>query len=318
MKKKISLLFLTFILSFSLIACSTTANVENEVKKDKQVVEEFKPEQTAYPLKIKDSYDREITLESEPGTIVSVGPNITETIYAINRGAKLIARTDFDDYPQQVDRIESIGSLTEPNIEKIVEMKPDLVIGSTHVKKEVVEKLEEAGIKVAIFYEKEDFGGTYEVIKNVGVTINAQQEAKDVITNMQKKVEEVTAKVKDQKEKSTYYVVGFGEGGEFTAGGDTFIGQIIQMAGGKNAADDAKGWSYSLEKLVEKNPEIIVVTAREGEKEKFMKANGYKDLTAVKEDKVYTIDENLLTRQGPRLAEGLEELAKIIHPDAFK
>lgn len=318
MNKKVSLLLLIFLLTFSLMACSSSANVEKEVKKDKQVVEEFNPEQTKYPLKIKDSYDREITLETEPGTVVSIGPNITETIYAINRGAKLIARTDFDDYPEQVERIESIGSLTEPNIEKIVDMKPDLVIGSTHLKKEVVEKLEKAGIKVAVFYEKEDFGGTYEVIKNVSIAINAQQEAKDIITDMQNKVEEVTMKVKDQKEKSTYYVVGFGEGGEFTAGGDTFIGQMIEMAGGKNAADDAEGWSYSLDKLVEKDPEVIIVTDREGEKEKLMKTNGYKDLTAVKEGKVYTIDENLLNRQGPRLAEGLEQLAKTIHPDVFK
>lgn len=317
MKKRISLMFLTLILTFSLIACSSGKNVEKEVKKDKQVVEEFKPEETKYPLVIKDSYDREITLESEPATIVSVAPNLTETLYALNRGAKVIGRTDFDDYPEQIEKIESIGSLTDPNIEKIVEMKPDLVLASTHFKKEVVEKLEEAGVKVAVFYEKEDFGGTYEVIKNVGVTVNAQQEAKTVITDMQKKVEEVTAKVKDKEEKSVYYVVGFGEEGEFTAGGDTFIGQMIEMAGGKNAADDAKGWSYSLEKLVEKDPEIIVVTDRADEKEELMKANGYKDLTAVKEDKVYTIDENLLNRQGPRLAEGLEELAKIIHPDAF-
>lgn len=315
MKKSIFLLFLVLVVSFSMIACSNDKqDTNNNVEK---TVEDSKPEQTKYPLVIKDSYDREVTIEQEPESIVSVAPNITETIYALDKGETLTGRTDFDDYPEQVTAIESIGSLTDPNLEKIVEIKPDLVLASTHFKKEVVEKLEEAGIKVAVFYEKENFDGTYKVIEDVGKVINAQDEAQNVIEDMKKTVEEVNDKVKDKEKKSTYYVVGFGEGGEFTAGKDTFIGEVIEMAGGKNSADDVDGWSYSLEKLVENDPDLLVVPNRTGEKEKLMNTNGYKDLTAVKQDKVYEIDDNLLSRQGPRLSEGLLELAKIIHPDAF-
>ena len=318
LKKKISLLSLTLALSFSLVACSTTQSVEKEVKKDKQVVEEFKPEQTKYPLKIKDSSDREVTIESEPGSIVSLAPNITETLYAINRGAKLVSRTDFDNYPQPVERIQSIGTPSEPNIDKIIEMKPNLVLASNFLKEEALEKLEKAGIKVAVFDGEDGFSETYEMIKNVGIAINAQQEAKTLITDMQKKVEEVTTKVKEQPEKSVYYVSNLGEGAEFNSANEAFLDQIISMAGGKNVVDKADDWKFSIEKLIEKNPDILVVSNIEGEKEKLMKANGYKDLTSVKEEKVYAIDETVLNRQGPRLAEGLEELAKIIHPDAFK
>lgn len=315
MKKGLFLLFLVLITCLSAIACSSSKE-DTDTTNDKNV-EDTKSEQTVYPLVIKDSYDREITIEQEPESIVVVAPNITETIYALDKGEKLKGRTDFDDYPEQVTEIESVGSLTNPNLEKILEIKPDLVLASTHFKKEIVEKLEEAGVNVAVFYEKENFDGTYKVIEDVGKVINAQSEAQTVVADMKKTVEEVKDTVKDKEKKSTYYVVGFGEGGEFTAGNDTFIGEAIEMAGGKNAADDVEGWSYSLEKLVENDPDLLVVPNRKGEKKKLMKTDGYKDLTAVKEDKVYEIDDNLLSRQGPRLSEGLLELAKIIHPDAF-
>lgn len=319
MKRNISLLFLISVLSLTLVACSGNDNSSKEADKDrKEVVEEFKPETTEYPITITDSYDREVTLEEEPGRLISVTPNITETIYAINRGGKIVGRTDFDDYPEYVENVDSIGSSAEPDIEEIIELAPDLVIASSDFEKENADKLEEAGVNILVFQEEEDFAGSYKIIKNVGIAIDAQNEAKEVIDEMQAKVNDVKEKVKGEKEKSVYYVVGYGEDGEFTAGGDTFIGKMIEMAGGTNVASDSDGWSYSLEKLVEKDPEILIVSDREGVKEDIIKAEGYKDLTAVKEDNVYTINEDILDRHGPRLAEGLEELANIIHPDASK
>jgi iron complex transport system substrate-binding protein len=106
--------------------------------------------------------------------------------------------------------------------------------------------------------------------------------------------------------------------GDFTAGKGTFIGKMIEMAGGKNAADDVEGWSYSLEKLVEKNPDIMICSMYYDTKKGIQSTNGYKDLDAVKNGKLFEIDNNLLDRQGPRLADGLVELAKIIHPESFR
>ncbi len=113
-------------------------------------------------------------------------------------------------------------------------------------------------------------------------------------------------------------MVGFGEFGDFTAGGGTFISEMIKRANGNNIADDVEGWSYSLEKVVEHDPEIVILSKYFDAKSGFIAANGYKDLTAVQKDNVFEIDNNLIDRQGPRLAQGFEALAKIIHPDAFK
>lgn len=270
-----------------------------------------------YPLAIKDSYGREINIESEPQKIISIAPNITEIIYAIGKSSKLIGRSEYCDYPEDVKKIASVGAIEEPSIEKIVELKPDLVLVSTHFKKEVVQKLESMGIKIAAFYGDENFEGVYYTIEKVGTVLNAKDNANKLIEDMKAKVQNVADKVKDKPSPSVYYVLSYGKMGDFTAGKDTFIGKMIQMAGGKNAADDAEGWSYSLEKLVEKNPEILICSKYFNSKQGIESTNGYKDLAAVKNGKLYEIDNNMLDRQGPRLADGLIELAKIIHPEAF-
>lgn len=272
---------------------------------------------TTYPLTITDSNNKSITIDKEPTKVVSVGPNITETIYAVGMGSKLVGRTDYCDFPEEAKKVQSIGTLKTPNIEKVTELKPDIVIASTHFKPEVEKKLEEVGIKVVVLYGEQSFDGVYKIIEDTGKLLNAPDKASQVIKNMKEKVSSVEEKVKGKDKPSTYYVVGYGKD-QFTAGGDTFIGKMIEMAGGKNSADDVKGWSYSLEKLVEKNPQVMVCSKYNETKKGIEGTNGYKDLIAVKEGKLFEIDNNLLDRQGPRLADGLVELAKIIHPESFK
>ena len=271
-----------------------------------------------YPLTLIDSMGREITLESEPKRVISVGPNITETIYAIGAEDKLIARTDYCDYPEDVLNKDSIGSLREPNIEKILELNPDLIIASTHFDPEVLKKLEGLNLKVAVLYGEESFEGAYNTIEKTGIFLNKEVNAQKIIEDMKSKVNDVIEAVKDQPKPEIYYVVSYGEGGDYTATGETFISQIIEMAGGKNAADDAQGWKYNIEKLVEKDPDILICPKYFDSKQGIIQANGYKELTAVKEGRLFEIDNNMLDRQGPRIADGLEELAKILHPDQFE
>ncbi len=311
LKRRILSIICTAVLAFSLFGCSNSG-VSNKSSEEKNEVS------GSFPMTVTDSYDRTVTIEKEPEKVISIAPNITEIIYALDRSKKLIGRTEYCDYPEEVKSITSIGNLTDPNIEKIVELKPDLVIVSTHFKKELVQKLEELGIKVVAFYGDESFDGAYNTIENVGRVLNANEKAQKLITEMKAKVQDVLNKVKDKPRPSVYYVVSFGEAGDFTAGKDTFIGQMIEMAGGKNIADDVEGWSYSLEKLVEKKPEIIICSKYYNSKQGIENANGYKDLDAVKNGRLYEIDNNILDRQGVRIADGLTELAKIIHPESFK
>jgi iron complex transport system substrate-binding protein len=309
-RRKILITTLLLITALIFTAC-TQSNSDGESKN----IEE---KDSKYPLTIVDSYDREVRIDKEPIKVISVAPNITETIFALGQGEKLVGRTDYCEYPEDAKQIESIGSLESPNIEKILSLNPDLVIASTHFKKDVLQKLEELGLKVMVLYGEESFQGVYQVIEKLGTVLNAKEEADKVIANMKQKVTNVITTVKDAEKPEVYYVVGFGESGDYTAGRGTFIGEMIKMAGGKNAADDVKGWKYSLERLVEKDPDILICSKGYSPKEKVILANGYKDLTAVKNGKIFDIDNDLLEIQGPRLADGLERLAKIIHPELFR
>lgn len=206
--------------------------------------------------------------------------------------------------------------MENPNIEKITELKPDLVIAGAHFSKEVLKKLEDLGIKVAVLYGEDSFDGAYKNILDTSEVLGVKEDGQKIVDGMKKKVTQVEDRLKDAKKVKLYYVVDFGKE-DYTAGGDTFVGQLIEKAGGDNIAKDVKGWKYSFEKIVENNPDTIIVSDKYDAKKRFIQSDRYKDLSAVKANKVFEIDDNMLVRQGPRQADGLESLAKILHPEAF-
>ncbi len=272
--------------------------------------------QVTYPITITDSNGTEITFEEEPQKVISVAPNVTEMIYALSAEDKLIGRTDYCDYPAEVERVESIGTLRSPNVERIIELEPDVVIASTHFTEDVEKQLTDLGIKVVVLYEEHDVTGVYTMIETMGTMLNKEENAAEVVTDMKDSIAETESLVNGLEAPSVYYVVGYGEGGDYTAGGDTFVSGLITMAGGNNIASDVSGWSYSLESLVEADPDIIVV--RTGEKEAFSSTDTYKDLTAVKNGMVFEIDNNMLDRQGVRNAQGIRALAELFYPEVFE
>lgn len=330
MNRVLKLLTVVF-LTLSLTACGNVNDAKNtsemntasstaeiSATSERTSASESTVEKNSYPMNIKDSFDREVIIEKEPQRVISIAPNITETIFALEGGAKLVGRTDYCDYPSEVSKIESVGTLKEPSIEKIAELKPDLVIASTHFSKDTLTKLEELKIPTVVLYGEESFDGVYETISNIGRILNSNEKAESLIAGMKKKVENIKKSIEGKDKPSVYYVIGYGKSGDYTAGKDTFIGQLIEMAGAENAAADVTDWKYSLERLIEKNPDIMICPLVGAYKQGLESTNGYKDLDAVKNKKLYEIDDSLITRQGPRLADGLLELAKIIHPEAFK
>jgi len=308
------ILLITIVITIFLAGCGAsntgTSNTGNNGKNESL-------KNTTYPLKLKDSTNKEVTIQSEPKRVVSLSPNFTETIFDLNKQNILVGRTDFCNYPKEVSKVQSIGTITDPNVEKIVQLKPDLVIASNLTKPNNLKKLEQLNIKVLTISKRESFENTYSNIEDIGKVLNANEKARSIVSNMKEKVKSVQEKVKDKKSPTVYYVVSYGTSGDFTAGKDTFIGKMIEMAGGKNAASDVTGWNYSLEKLIEKNPDVLICFNKFNSKNGIKSTKGYKDLDAVKKNKLFEIDEDIISRQGPRLADGLETLAKIIHPEAF-
>lgn len=312
--KKFTVVLLLAVFTLGITGCGNTAG--NDVKSNSGSTSSVTEGETKYPVTITDSFGTEITLEKEPQKVISIAPNITEMMFDIKAEDKLVGRTDYCDYPEAAEKIESIGTMRTPDIEKIISLEPDLVIASTHFNEENAKKLQEAGIKVISLYEENDVAGVYTMLETLGTALNKNEQAKESIDNMKKTIDEVTSAVNGLEEPTVYYVVGYGESGDFSAPENSFVGGLIKLAGGKDIVPSSDSWTFSLEALLEADPEIIVL--RNGEKEQFMAAEGYKELTAVKEGRVYEIDNSLIDRQGYRNAEGVLKLAEIFHPQAFK
>jgi iron complex transport system substrate-binding protein len=275
------------------------------------------PKQTTYPITVKDAAGRDVTLASEPKRIVSVAPANTELVFALGKGANLVGRGDFDDYPAEAKNVPSIGGWMPPNYEKIVAAKPDLLLligGSENERNKLINDY-----KLNVFVlDPKNFDELYAGIKTLGVVLNAQEAAEKTVADMQATVKEVTDKVaKAQSKPKVYYEVW--DEPLMTAGSGTFINDLITMAGGTNIGADVLGWAnYSAEKVAAGNPDIIVASSKD-DLDKVKARKGWESFKAVKENKVVTIDDpNLITIPGPRLVQGLQWFAKTIHPELFK
>ncbi len=273
------------------------------------------PEDTTYT--VVDSQGTVHEFDSVPDTIISLAPNITEIVFAIGSEEKLLGRTDWCNYPEEVMDIEGLGDIDQPDIERILELNPDIVLMSEMTKKELAFQIRDSGIPFFIVDNEESFDGAYASIEMVGEVLGKNEAAAEIVSGMKDHVSQVMDKVSDADTPTVYYVMGYGEYGDYTAGKGTFISEMIKAANAINVADDTEGWTYSVERLVEHDPHVLLLSMwapPEGLKE----ASGYKDLSAVKEGRVHVIDDDKLQRLGPRLAEAFEDVARAIHPDLFE
>ena len=297
----------------------TTA--ESETETTAEPTTEASSEETfaeGYPVELTDIYGQKAVIKAEPQRVVSCSPACTEIIFSLGQESKLVGRTNYCNYPEAAASIESIGDINAPDVEKIVSLNPDVVVADSIFPKEAYDKLTGLGVTVVILNEEKVVDGVYTKIENMGKILGATEEAAQVNAEMKAKIDNVQDALKDLKNHpSVYYVVGFGEGGDWTATGDTFINNIIELAGAENAAKSGSGWAYNVEDLVSQDPNIIIIPSwADGT---FQTTAPYSDLTAVKEGHVIVLENtDMLDRQCARNADAVEMLAKLIFPECFE
>ncbi|MGI6433222.1 MAG: ABC transporter substrate-binding protein [Sphaerochaetaceae bacterium] len=258
-----------------------------------------------------------VTLDHAPKRLVSLSPNITETLFALGLGEYIVGRTDYCDYPLAALQIESVGDVLSPSIEKIVSLNPDLVIMGNKGQAHIALALEQAHIRAAVFDEEQTMEGTYTLIRKVGNLTGAVEESQTLIKTMQQEVQQAFQLVSNGPKPTLYYVTGFGEWGDFTATGDTYIHDIIELAGARNIAKDGTNWTFQLEQLLISDPDIIIVApmwqASEQETiQAFVTHPSYASLTAIQTGNVISFADSLLERQGPRSSLAVLTLARYI------
>jgi iron complex transport system substrate-binding protein len=272
----------------------------------------------SFVLELTDSFGRTVRLAEYPKRIVSLAPNMTETLFLLGVGDLLVGRTDYCDYPPEVSQIPSVGSITNPHMEYIMSLAPDLIVGSTHFQKETLAGLENLRIPVYLGIVREDYEEVFGMIMSLARLVNKTGEGEKIVDDMRARKARVERAVENAAPKPrVYYMISYGEAGDFTAGRGTFISSLIKSAGGLNAGDDIEGWRYTVEGLFREEPDIILCGALSSGGRGLAGTSPYNRLRAVREGRVYEIDNNLLDRIGPRNIEGLEMLAGIFHRDLF-
>ncbi|MBE1555750.1 ABC transporter substrate-binding protein [Sporosarcina limicola] len=317
--KKLWQLGLTAILSvFLLTACGGTATLEKPKVDETPKVEIVTP---AFPITLTDAVGKEITIETAPATIVSMMPSNTEILFELGLASEIIGVNDFDDYPAEALEKEKIGGM-KFNVEKIVSLNPEIVFAhesALPAGEAGLQQIRDAGIPVFVVKNAASFEETYKTIEEMGKATGKTEQAEKIVTDMKAKVAEVLAKTAKVENKKTVFVEIQDAPDIHTTGKGTFMQEILDMIGANNIVTE-EGWvKIDPEKIVSANPDVIVVMYSYVPDiiESVKKRAGFDSITAVKEDAVVQVDENLTNRTGPRLAQGLEEVAKAIYPEAF-
>ena len=267
-----------------------------------------------YPLTVKDFAGREVSIESEPMHIVSLAPSITEMLYFIGALDKVVGITKWDNYPNNVQEGRTIVGDIEPNIEIIASLKPDLIIGlKYHLK--YIDQLEK--IAPVLIVEPQSVEEIYEAVELLGNVTNKEDQAQKAIMEMEEKINSIQEKVKNKEKPRVLYIVWWDP--LITAGNGTFIGELITLGGGENIFADTQGWpQVSVEEVIARNPEIIILPPSAGITANELCDSPLANTDAVKNGRVYTLSsDDIVARQSPRVVEGLEEIARFLHPDAF-
>lgn len=321
MKKVWKLWLMSLVAVFVLAACGTPAT-EGKPKVKEPAVSEGESASTDYPKTVKDAVDNEVTLEKEPANIVSMMPSNTEILFALGLSEEIIGVSDYDDYPAEAQEKEKIGG-QEFNVEAIIALGPDIVFGHESafgIGEEGYKQIENAGIPVFVVKNAIDFEETYETIQTMGELTGKVEEAEKIIADMKEKVADVLAKVKDVEKERTVFVETSPAPEIYTPGKGTFVQEMLEMIGAKNIADDQEGWfAMDAEEIVNRNPDTIIVMYDyiDTAVEDVYARDGFDTITAITDKQVIQVDENLTSRTGPRLAEGLEAFAKAIYPEVF-
>jgi iron complex transport system substrate-binding protein len=264
-----------------------------------------------------DDLGRLVAINGTPQRIVSLAPSNTEILFALGLGDKVVGVTDYCDYPPEALNKTKVGGYANPDIEKIVALNPDLVLAAYGTPMDVIITM--AGLGLTVYGIKTiDLDDLLNDIRRVGEITEKAVEAQALTSAMESRIQAVTNQTEELEQKpKVFYIVWGGEGSAlWTAGSGTFINELIEKAGGVNICQNITGYAeISLESVLARDPEIIITS--ELSYDWAQNATELASTNASQSGRIYTCDDNLVQRPGPRLVEGLEWFAHFIHPEIF-
>ncbi len=267
---------------------------------------------------VTDETGRLVTVRPEPQRIVSLAPGITETLYALGLDDKIVGVTTFCNWPVQARTKTRIGGFTNPSLEKIVSLKPDLILATADGnRKETVQQLERIGLPVYVT-NPTDTQGVLRSIVHIGAITHREREAENMVASIQKRLDHIALQIRHKRKPRVFFQLGLEP--LITAGRGTLTNEVIERAGGVNVAglDAASYPHYSAEGIIGASPDIIIFAPMVND-ERFAAVKRYwqkfGDVPAVKNNKIYPVSADLINRASPRLFDAIEIMALIFHPE---
>jgi iron complex transport system substrate-binding protein len=269
---------------------------------------------------VKDQSGREVLVPDDPGRVVSLAPSITEIIFALGEGGRLQGVTQHCDFPKEAESLPRVGSYVHPDLERIVALQPDLCIATRDGNpRDVVDRLEALGIPVYVVHPR-DLDTVVNTLVEIGQVLNAERKAQDLANAMRARIQRVKSRVAEAgRRPRVFFQIGVVP--IVSVGTDTFIHELITTAGGENTTAGPTPYPrFSREQVVRLSPEVIIITSMtrgqvfEEVRDEWSK---WDSLPAVRNQRIHIVESNLFDRPTPRLIEGLELLARLIHPELF-
>ncbi|MGH2491614.1 MAG: ABC transporter substrate-binding protein [Candidatus Limnocylindria bacterium] len=272
-----------------------------------------------FPVTLTDFQNRPVTVPRRPERIISIGPSITEFLFALGAGPRVVGADDFSDEPAAAKALEKVGGI-KVNFEKVVSLRPDLVL-SVKFSDGTIEKLAGAGLLVLVV-DPQSAGDVARTAILLGRAVGSDGEA--MARDIQKRVDDVRSKTSTAATKPrVYHEIDASDPTKiFTVGPGSYIHDLIQIAGGENIAARATSAypQLSAEEILRSDPEIIVLAAADysAKPEQVAARSGWSAINAVKSKRILTIAPNLINRPGPRVGEAAEAYARLVHPELFR
>jgi iron complex transport system substrate-binding protein len=269
---------------------------------------------------VTDELGRTVVVPDRPHRVVCLAPSLTETVYELGGGDSIVGVSDYTTFPEAARSKPSVGNLTHPAVEKIIALDPDLVLLEAHInRQETIHQLEELSLP-AFVVEPQGLTGILRMVRSVGDATNHSEEAESLVKRLSEKRDAVAARVKGQSRPKVLVVIWYEP--VLTAGNKAFITDVIAAAGGESVtADIPQVWpQISMEEVVNRSPDflLLIKELHGGITLDLLKSRaGWDRLVAVRDARVVYVDEKL-ELPSPSVFEALEELARTLHPAAFR
>jgi iron complex transport system substrate-binding protein len=268
-----------------------------------------------------DEVGREVTFPFPPKRIVSLAPNVTEILFGLGLDEEIVGVSIHCNFPEKAKRKVRVGSYISLDFEKIASLNPNLIVatgaGNT---RDMVDRLGKLGFQTYVIYPK-NFKDILLSIAHIGQVVNREKEARAIIDGMRRRSERVIELTQGLPRPKVLMQIG--DVPIVTVGKGSFADDLIRLAGGENIAGKEKEVypRLGMEEILKRSPEVIVISSMDpkGDYQKILQEwTRWKTIPAVMNGRIYLIDSDLLDRPSPRIIDGLEELAKVLHPERFK